>query len=175
MEHLDVVNEKDEIIGKASREECHKDPELIHRAANIYIFNSDNLNYILRVKRACSVDTEDSKWTILVGEHNQLGEDYESAIRRGVKEEIGIENLVVKRLGEKVIRRMKNQTEIHQNFIGIYSEKLGDLTLDTNEIEKVEFISVSELLKDIKTNKSSYVSYIESALKLVLEKSKCFF
>lgn len=174
MEYFDVVNEKDEVISKASREECHSNPKLIHRASNVYIFDSLDLKNILRVKRSNQVDTEIGKWTILIGEHNKIGEDYKTAIKRGVFEEIGLKDIILKTFGEKVICRMKNQTEISQNFIGIYKGSTNNLKLDKEEIAKVEFIPIKKLLEDIKNNKDSYASYIESALKVILSEIQIY-
>ena len=35
-EYFDVINEKDEVVGKATREECHK-KGLLHRAVHIIL------------------------------------------------------------------------------------------------------------------------------------------
>ena len=42
MEYFDLVTEDDsKITGRASREECHGDPSLIHRAVRIMLFHPD--------------------------------------------------------------------------------------------------------------------------------------
>jgi len=167
-EYLDIVNENDILIGKASREECHKNKTLIHRGTNIYIFKSDKLDYILRVKRSAHVDTEAGKWTIVVGEHNKIGEDYDSSAKRCLKEELGIKGINIIKIS-KVLRRMKNQTEIHQNYIAIYEGNINEFTLNTDELVKAEFIKLDKLKKDIKRNKAKYFSYIESALEEIVK------
>jgi len=40
-ELIDLVNEKDEIIGTVWKSQAHKDPKLIHREVGIAIFNTD--------------------------------------------------------------------------------------------------------------------------------------
>jgi len=166
MEYFDIVNEQDIIVGKASREECHKNPELIHRATNVFIFNSEKLDHIMRIKRTSAVDTEHGKWTILVGEHNTLEETYEHSIRRGLREELGIKKIDCKEISYVLIK-MKYQSEYHKNYIAVYKDDIKNLKLCEEEIEKVEFIRVSDLLEDIKINKENYVSYIENALETI--------
>ena len=166
MEYFDIVNEQDIVVGKASREECHRNPKLIHRATNVFIFNSEKLDYILKIKRASAVDTEQGKWTILIGEHNTLGETYEHSIRRGLKEELGINKIYCKEISY-ILKKMKYQSEYHKNYIAIYKGDIKYLKLCKKEIEKVEFIKVSDLLEDVKKNKENYVSYIESALETI--------
>jgi isopentenyldiphosphate isomerase len=168
MEYYDVVNEKDEVIGKASRKECHSNPALIHRGANIYIFNSPALEFILRMKRSIQQDTEKGKFIFCLGEHVRMGEDYESAIKRGIYEEIGLESLPLRKIGDKIIHRLKIQTEIHQNFIGIYTGDLNKIKLNREEVVKAEFISISELIQNIQKNRNAYASYTESALSIIM-------
>jgi len=42
IEFLPIVNEDGEVIGKASREECHKNPELIYPVIRLHLFNNNN-------------------------------------------------------------------------------------------------------------------------------------
>jgi isopentenyldiphosphate isomerase len=165
MEYLDVVNEHDIVIGKASRKECHKDPNLIHRGTNVYIFDSEKLDRILRIKRSMTMDTEKGKWTILVGEHNQLGESYNKAAERGVKEELGVKVRIIREVSH-ILRRMSNQSEYHRNYIAIYDGDPKDLVLN-EESEKAEFILIADLIEDMRKNRDYYVSYLESAFKVI--------
>lgn len=165
MEYLDIVNEHDTVIGKATREECHKDPNLIHRGTNVYIFDSEKLNRILRIKRSITVDTEKGKWTILVGEHNRLGEPYEKAAERGVKEELGVKVRIIREVS-RILRRMSCQSEYHRNYVAVYDGDPDDFKLN-EESEKAEFIRTSDLIEDIRKNRDDYVSYLEQAFDVI--------
>lgn len=132
----------------------------------MFIFNSEKLDHILRIKRTSTVDTEQGKWTILVGEHNTLGETYEHSIRRGLREELGIKTIDCKEISYILIK-MKYQSEYHKNYIAVYKWDIDNLKLCKKEIEKAEFIKVSDLLEDVKMNKENYVSYIENALETI--------
>ena len=39
-EYFYLVDEDDKVIGKASRQECHSNPKLIHRSTAVFVFNS---------------------------------------------------------------------------------------------------------------------------------------
>ena len=46
-EYFDIVNENDEVIGKASRTEAHE-KKMIHRAVTIFVFNNKKELYMIQ-------------------------------------------------------------------------------------------------------------------------------
>jgi isopentenyldiphosphate isomerase len=40
-ETFDIVNENDEVIGTATREECHNNPNMIHRCVHFTLYNEN--------------------------------------------------------------------------------------------------------------------------------------
>ena len=38
-EILDIVNEDDEVLGQATKAECHKDPKLMHRTVHFTLID----------------------------------------------------------------------------------------------------------------------------------------
>lgn len=60
-----IVNEKDLVVGKISRKEAHNDPNIIHRAAGVFVFNSKGK--LLIQKRSETKDTFPGCWDISVG------------------------------------------------------------------------------------------------------------
>lgn len=79
-ELFDVVDENDNIIGRATREECHSNPKLMHRASIILIFNSKG--ELLLQKRSMNKDTNPGKWANSVAGHVDPGESYEETAKR---------------------------------------------------------------------------------------------
>jgi isopentenyl-diphosphate delta-isomerase type 1 len=90
-EYFEIVDEEDRVIGKAPRSRCHGDPSLIHRVAHVLVV--DKQNRLLLQKRAADKDIQPGKWDTSVGGHLNIGEDYESAAYREMKEELGIEGV----------------------------------------------------------------------------------
>ena len=85
-EYFDIVDECDKVIGKASRDKCHKDG-LLHRG--IYIIITNSKKEILLQKRSMKKDLYPGLWTTSVSGHVDCGESYEKAAHREMKEEIG--------------------------------------------------------------------------------------
>ncbi len=137
-ELLDVVDENDNVIGKATREECHS-KRLIHRCAFVLVFNSRG--EVLILKRSANTDKYSGFYGI-VGEHVKAGESYEVAASRGVKEELGVdidlEYLV------KIPAFSEEEKQIGAIFKGLYN---GSFHSDPSEVEKVMFYPLEQLLE----------------------------
>src|SRR5437016_1386908 len=86
-ELLDMVDLNNKVIGQAKREKVFKEG-LLHRAANIFIFNSKGQVYLQ--KRSKKKLKYPLFWDMSAGEHVKAGESIKEAASRGVKEELGI-------------------------------------------------------------------------------------
>lgn len=87
-EHFDVYDEQGRHRGTAPRSACHGDPRLIHRTAHVVVF--DRRGLLLLQKRALGKDIQPGKWDTAVGGHLHPGEDWETAARRELAEELGL-------------------------------------------------------------------------------------
>ena len=86
-EFFDIVDENDNVIDKASREECHE-KSLIHRSVMFFVFNEKGK--VLVTKRTKNKDFFPGFWSIVMGGHVGSGESYEEAVAREVEEEVGL-------------------------------------------------------------------------------------
>ena len=80
-EIFDVVNEKDEVIGTAPREECHSNPGLIHHTVHFTLIDRKKKRVFL-TQRSFKKEHDAGKYCFL-GEHMLSGESYEDALKRG--------------------------------------------------------------------------------------------
>ena len=83
-----VVDEEGNIVGAASRGECHNGSRLLHPVVHLHLFNSKGELYLQR--RPLWKDIQPGKWDTAVGGHVDLGESVEMALRREVREELGV-------------------------------------------------------------------------------------
>lgn len=87
-EYLDVVDENDNILGKATWREMEENG-LLHRSANIFVFNSKGDIFVH--KRAKTIRYP-GMWDVKFGGLVSAGESYGEAARRESQEEAGIAN-----------------------------------------------------------------------------------
>ena len=128
-EMFDVVNERDEVIGKKLRREVHRDGDK-HRAVHVLVFNSRGEVFLQ--KRSMSKDTFPGAWDSSSSGHLDSGENYDAYAIRELREEIGL------RLEARPKRLFKINAclETGQEFVWVYRcESEGPFILHPEEIE----------------------------------------
>jgi isopentenyl-diphosphate delta-isomerase type 1 len=142
MEYFDIVDEDDNVIGKATRKECHTNPRLIHRGADIFIFNSKG--QILLQKRSMKKDLYPGMWSFSATGHNDIGESYEDAAAREVMEELGIKLKLEFFCNYKI--RSEVESENCKLFTGIHD---GPFHPNKEEVDEVKFFDIGEVKRMI--------------------------
>ena len=87
-ELLPLTDEQGRIVGKATRGECHGGSMLLHPVVHLHVFNPAGELYLQ--KRPDWKDIQPGRWDTAVGGHVDWGETVEAALRREVREEIGL-------------------------------------------------------------------------------------
>ncbi len=83
-----VVDEEGNVIGKATRGECHNGSKLLHPVVHLHLL--DAMGRIYLQQRPLWKDIQPGKWDTAVGGHIDYGECVEDALVREVREELGI-------------------------------------------------------------------------------------
>lgn len=149
MEYFDVVDESDKVIGRASRDECHK-KGLLHRGVFILVINSEGK--ILMQKRSMNKDIWPGWWTTSVSGHVDSEESYEVAAKREMNEEIGVSTKI------KEIYTFVDRDE-GKDFIDHEIDKIfvaqhdGPFKVNKAEADYVTFYSLGDAMKLIKKEK----------------------
>ncbi|MCK5845384.1 MAG: NUDIX domain-containing protein, partial [Victivallales bacterium] len=133
-------NETGEIIGKASREECHGNPALLHRTAHVVVYHPDGR--VLLQKRRMDKDIQPGKWDTAVGGHVDAGETIEQAARRELAEELEFKQPIeLKHLFDSKIRN-----EVESENVRVYAmTHPGPFEFQKEEIDEVRFWAKDEL------------------------------
>ena len=92
-----IVDDSGNVLGKATRGECHNGSRLLHPVVHLHVFNSRGEVYLQR--RPEWKDIQPGKWDTAVGGHLDYGETPEEALRREVSEELGITDFTPKHIG----------------------------------------------------------------------------
>jgi len=138
-EYFDVVNERDEPVGRALRAEVHA-RGLRHRAVLVFAFNA--ARQIFLQKRALSKDVSPGLWTVSCSGHVDAGEDYDAAAKRELGEELGLWQAA------PPVRwfRVEACVETDWEFSWIYRINAeGPFVLQPHEIETGQWIDRTEL------------------------------
>lgn len=141
-EFFDVVDGQDNIIGKASRKECHE-KGLLHRTIQVVVLNSRG--EMLLQQRSQSMDTMKGHWSSAAGGHVNSGESYSEAAKRELKEEIGIES-DLQEIG-KVISKHPEHNQLVTIFACAHD---GPFKHDEKEIERLEFVKPGKIKREIR-------------------------
>jgi isopentenyldiphosphate isomerase len=145
-EILDIVDEKDHVVSKATKEEMI-DKKLLHRSSLTLVFNSKGEIFIHM--RAKNKRTYLGMWAVFFGGSLRSGETYEEGAKRELLEESGIKNVDLKFIFKE---RFTNKDE--DLWAKVYSCVYNDkLNLQKSEIEKGRFVSKEELKQMVKTKK----------------------
>ena len=108
-----LVNEQGQVIGKATRGECHNGSHLLHPVVHLHVFNSRGEVYLQ--KRPEWKDIQPGKWDTAVGGHIDYGETPEQALLREVREELGIEAFTPEPIGMYVFASKRERELVYVN------------------------------------------------------------
>ena len=137
-----IVDEAGQVIGSATRGECHSGSKLLHPVVHLHVFDSQNRLYLQQ--RPIWKDIQPGKWDTAVGGHVDLGEEIADALRREVREELGIEDFTPEFLLRYVFESERERELIHV-FRTTYD---GDIC-PTAELDGGRFWTLEEIREAI--------------------------
>lgn len=144
-EIFDVVNDRDEVIGQATRREVHA-RGLLHRAVHVLVFNARGQLFLQ--KRSLAKDSAPGCWASSCSGHVDSGEDYLTAALRELGEEIGL-----RIAGPHLLTPILHNgpcAETEQEFVWVYRlQSEGPFALNPAEIDSGKWFSLPELAREI--------------------------
>jgi isopentenyldiphosphate isomerase len=168
-ELVDIVNEKNEVIGKDTRKATYE-KGLRHRASHIFLFNSKNEVFLqLRSKKKFWLP---GYWGYSVGESLKSGETYEEAAKRGLKEELGIKKEIpIKKIKVyNVFTADKKRNLVNKEISCLFKAKFdGKIKLNKKELDDGRFFSKKEIEVMLKNGTKFGPTTRKELIKLIKE------
>ncbi|OIN94976.1 MAG: NUDIX hydrolase [Anaerolineae bacterium CG03_land_8_20_14_0_80_58_20] len=153
-ELFDIVDDNDNVIGQAARSAVHA-RGLWHRGAHVLLF--DNGGRLLVQKRSADRVASPSLLDCSVSEHVKAGESYPDAARRGLKEELGVEEIDI-----RPVVKFKTVYGPNDNEISALYEGAADpatVKFDPVEIESIQWLSMEELKAGMAESRPSFCGW----------------
>ena len=134
-----IVDEEGQVVGKATRGECHGGARLLHPVVHLHVFN--NNGEIFLQKRPEWKDIQPGKWDTAVGGHIDYGETPEEALVREVREELGITTFTPQWLGMYVFESQRER-ELVYVYQTVYD---GEIRPSEAELDGGRFWTIDEI------------------------------
>lgn len=154
-ELIDLVDEKDRVIGTVSRLRTDNDPSLIHREVGVVLVDKDNK--VLFQKRSLKKSVMPGFWSTGVAGHVDAGEDPDTAVLREMEEEIGFS--VRLSFWKKALIHLDQETHFKYWYTGKYSGQ--EFVLKKDEVEEVRFMDNRDVNRLIDSGAKVYLSFAE--------------
>lgn len=149
-EWFDVVNERDEVVRRATRREVHA-TGLWHRAVHVLVFDSSGGVFLQ--KRSMLKDLSPGLWDSSCSGHLDAGEDYDAAAVRELGEEIGV------RLAAAPERwfRIEACEPTGWEFVWVYRLRYdGPIVVEPEEIQYGEWLAPAEVSRRVATRPDDF-------------------
>ena len=141
-EMFPLVDDEGNILGAASRGECHNGSKLLHPVVHLHLFNSRGELYLQR--RPLWKDIQPGKWDTAVGGHVDLGESVEMALRREVREELGITDFT-----PEVLTHYVFESATERELVFVHRSTYDGPVSPSEELDGGRFWSLDEIRQQL--------------------------
>ena len=156
---LILVDESDKALGFKSKSECHEGNGTLHRAFSVFIFNP--LGQLLIQKRSSNKELWDLHWSNSCCSHPKKNEQMESAVKRRLTEELGIEcpvHYLYKFTYHAKYKNLGSEHELCHVYVGLFD---GEIKANPEEIDDWKFIKPDDLEERIRNSKKDYTPWMK--------------
>lgn len=161
MEQVILVDENDNPVGAMEKMEAHR-KGLLHRAFSILVFNSKG--QLLLQKRSWKKYHSGGLWTNTCCSHPHPNESMETAMRRKLRQEMGIDALP--EFSHKFVYRVELENNLTEHeYDHVYIARYdGEPQINHDEVDEWRFEDLSQLREAIRENPQHYTYWFKLIL-----------
>lgn len=138
-----IVDEQGHTLGSIRRSEAHGGSMVLHPVVHLHLFDSEGRLYLQL--RPSWKDIQPGKWDTACGGHMAFGESVSEALRREVKEELGITDFVPEFLGRYVF-----ESERERELVNVHRTTYdGPVRRSTDELADGRFFTPTEIRENL--------------------------
>jgi len=166
-EPFEIFTRDGERLGVARRADVHRLGHW-HRSANVLLFAPDGR--LLLQRRSATKDLWANAWDVSVGEHLKPGERYADAAARGLREELGIDDIALEPAGGVSAEAFESlelgyrDRELQQTFTGEYG---GPVAPDPTEVGEVRLVDRETLVAELAAGATAFTPWLPARLKKI--------
>lgn len=147
MELVQVVNEEGRTVGSLAKMEAHRGEGVLHRALSVMIVSADR--EILLQQRAHEKHHWAGYWSNTVCSHPRPEEPVGKAALRRLREELGIEGLVLREVGTTTYQYFDSSSGLSERewdhvFVAECGEKTPAMRIDPQEVADTKWVTLGE-------------------------------
>ena len=137
-----IVDEQGNVMGSATRGECHDGSKLLHPVVHLHLFDSEGRIYLQQ--RPLWKDIQPGKWDTAVGGHVDYGETIEEALLREVREELGVTDFQ-----PQFLQRYVFESEREKELVHVFRATYDGAINPSDELDGGRFWSMEEVRANI--------------------------
>ena len=164
MEQVILVDQFDNELGSIEKMEAHQ-LGVLHRAFSVFIFDKDGR--MLLQQRALHKYHSGGLWTNACCSHPRPGEQVESAAKRRLTEEIGIETDLEPMFNFTYKATFENGLTEHEFDHVFYGQFNGKLVPNEQEVMSVRFATIEDISRQIREEPARFTAWFLIAFNLV--------
>jgi isopentenyl-diphosphate delta-isomerase len=164
---LVVVDDKDNILGYASRSECHTGKGKRHRAFVILLYDKDGKILLQHRKHKLF----DKLWDLAGASHplhiDGRNDSYTEAASRCLKAEWGIENVKLEKIGAFNYFKEDGKNCENEYCALIVGEYDGEIKINPETAYGFRLVNLKQLLSEIEKNPETFTPWSIEAVKIL--------